>query len=67
MGACLDPPNRAIVTEFAANGSLWDALRQPLSAQYVAADGFSRDAWPLYLYDDGDLINHHSPFPPAGA
>lgn len=29
MGACLAPPNRAIVTEFVARGSLWDVLRTP--------------------------------------
>ena len=51
MGACLDPPNRAIVTELCENGSLWDALRMPLSSPYVAADGRTRDAWPLELYD----------------
>lgn len=51
MGACLDPPNRAIVTEFAAHGSLWDALRSPLDPPYVAADGSTRNAWPLSLYE----------------
>jgi hypothetical protein len=51
MGACLDPPNRAIVTELAANGSLWDALRMPLQAPYLAADGETHTAWPLKLYN----------------
>ena len=50
MGACLVPPNRAIVTELAAHGSVWDALRQPIDPPYVAADGLSHDAWPLSLY-----------------
>ena len=50
MGACLVPPNRAIVTELAAHGSVWDALRQPLDSPYVAADGLTRKAWPLSLY-----------------
>ena len=57
MGACLVPPNRAIVTELAAHGSVWDALRQPIDSPYIAADGFTRDAWPLSLYgiDDKSL------------
>lgn len=50
MGASLDPPNRAIITELAANGSLWDALRLPLQAPYVAADGMTMAAWPAELY-----------------
>jgi hypothetical protein len=50
MGASLDPPNRAIITELAANGSLWDALRLPLQAPYVAADGRTMVAWPAELY-----------------
>uniref|UniRef100_A0A6S8IK00 Protein kinase domain-containing protein n=2 Tax=Amphora coffeiformis TaxID=265554 RepID=A0A6S8IK00_9STRA len=50
MGACLAPPNRAIITELAANGSLWDALRLPLSAPYTACDGLTRHAWPMSLY-----------------
>jgi serine/threonine protein kinase len=50
MGACLDPPNRAIITELAANGSLWDALRLPLMPPFTACDGLSRDAWPDTLY-----------------
>lgn len=29
MGACLDPPNRAIVTELVSRGSLWEVLRTP--------------------------------------
>lgn len=51
MGACLDAPNRAIVTELCENGSLWDALRLPLASPYKVADGVSRDAWPLELYE----------------
>jgi serine/threonine protein kinase len=50
MGACLEPPNRAIVTELAANGSLWDALRLPLMPPFSPCDGVSRTAWPLSLY-----------------
>ena len=29
MAACLDPPNRAIVTELVSRGSLWEVLRTP--------------------------------------
>jgi Protein tyrosine and serine/threonine kinase len=50
MGACLQPPNRAIITELAANGSLWDALRLPLVPPYSPCDGVSRDGWPDVLY-----------------
>ena len=53
MGACLTPPNRAIITELAANGSAWDSLRLPLSAPYTAADGTPRGSWPLRLYLPG--------------
>jgi len=51
MGACLDAPNRAIVTELCENGSLWDALRLPLASPYKVADGATRNAWPLELYE----------------
>jgi hypothetical protein len=51
MGACLDAPNRAIVTELCENGSLWDALRLPLASPYKVADGVTRNAWPLELYE----------------
>eukprot|EP00978_Attheya_sp_CCMP212_P028363 scaffold97816_cov59-Attheya_sp.AAC.1 len=51
IGACMKPPNRAIVTELASHGSLWDALRQPLSPPYKAADGRTRTAWPLSAYN----------------
>jgi hypothetical protein len=62
MGACLDPPNRAIVTELAANGSLWDALRLRLHAPYLPCDGKTRAAWPLKLYPE-----HAKPsLPPKG-
>lgn len=50
MGASLAPPNRAIITELAANGSLWDALRLPLAPPYAPCDGVSRLAWPMSLY-----------------
>jgi hypothetical protein len=55
MGACLTPPNRAIITELAANGSAWDSLRLPLMPPYVAGDGTPRGSWPLRLY----LPGHH--------
>lgn len=59
MGACLEPPNRAIITELASNGSLWDALRLPLAPPYVACDGATRQGWHdcLYLPD----IRHGAP------
>ncbi len=71
MGACLKPPNRAIITELASNGSLWDALRLPLSAPFHPCDGQSRDAWPLSLYSDschgGVMPSTYSPLiPPKG-
>ena len=50
MGACLKPPNRAIITELAANGSLWDALRLPLTPPYRPCDGVTRNGWPDSLY-----------------
>jgi serine/threonine protein kinase len=50
MGACVDPPNRAIITELAANGSAWDALRLPLMPPFVPCDGTARGAWPKKLY-----------------
>lgn len=55
MGACVDPPNRAIITELAAHGSVWDALRLPLTAPYVVADGSPQGCWPLRLY----MPDHH--------
>jgi len=54
MGACVDPPNRAIVTELAANGSVWDALRLPLMPPYVPADGTAAGCWPIHLYLPGE-------------
>lgn len=75
MGACLTPPNRAIVTELAAHGSAWDSLRLPLSAPYTAADGTPRGCWPLRLYLPGQHgvppSSHGSPaisapIPPRG-
>ena len=53
MGASLTPPNRAIVTELAANGSAWDSLRLPLMPPYSAADGSPNGSWPLSLYLPG--------------
>lgn len=53
MGACVTPPNRAIITELAANGSLWDALRLPLEPPFTVSDGSSRQTWPQILYDPG--------------
>ena len=67
MGACLKAPNRAIITELAANGSLWDALRLPLSALYTVSDGRTRDAWPLSLYSEGySAFPPNPPLPPKG-
>jgi hypothetical protein len=76
MGACVDPPNRAIITELAANGSVWDALRLPLMPPYMAADGTSQGSWPMSLY----MPDHHgappssliaprisAPIPPRGS
>jgi hypothetical protein len=63
MGACLDPPNRAIITELAANGSLWDALRLPLLPPFHACDGTTRQAWPLRLYEPDS--KHGAPPSPA--
>jgi hypothetical protein len=76
MGACVDPPNRAIITELAANGSVWDALRLPLMPPYVVADGTPNGCWPLSLY----IPDHHgappvsfgnsrisAPIPPRGS
>ena len=51
MGACVKPPHRAIITELAAHGSLWDALRLPLCPPYIACDGVSMEYWPLSLYE----------------
>lgn len=51
IGAVVTPPNRAIVTELASNGSLWDALRLPLAPPYFPCDGASRrGTWPDVLY-----------------
>lgn len=71
MGACLDPPNRAIITELCEHGSLWDALRSPLSI-YQVADGKTRLAWPLDLYDPMNERREgfeviEPPLAPAGA
>lgn len=51
IGASLEPPNRAIVTELAANGSLWEALRSQLKAPYALPDSHSSGYWPIELHD----------------
>jgi len=58
IGACLEPPHRAIVTELATNGSLWDALRLPLNPPYVVCDGKSNELW--------SQLSQNSPCPPYG-
>jgi len=35
IGACVDPPNLAIITEFMAHGSLWDVLHRPKPDEYL--------------------------------
>mmetsp|Transcript_14687 Transcript_14687/g.30358 ORF Transcript_14687/g.30358 Transcript_14687/m.30358 type:complete len:491 (-) Transcript_14687:78-1550(-) len=78
MGACMTPPNRAIITELAANGSVWDSLRLPLTPPYTAADGTPNGSWPIRLYlpshhgvpprSDGSLqsMDISAPIPPRG-
>jgi hypothetical protein len=76
MGACVDPPNRAIITELAVHGSVWDALRLPLAAPYVVADGTPNGCWPLRLYmpghygappgSQGANLRVSAPIPPRG-
>lgn len=74
MGACVDPPNRAIITELAANGSVWDALRLPLMPPFVPSDGTQRGAWPIELYiadphgapPHGGSPRMSAPIPPKG-
>ena len=63
MGACLDPPYRAIVTELAVNGSVWDALRLPLQPPYNVTDGVTRIGWPVSLYNNN---SPSSKLPPQG-
>lgn len=41
MGACLTPPNRAIVTEILNRGSLWEALRNNRLPQVTTPCGIS--------------------------
>ena len=80
MGACVDPPNRAIITELAANGSVWDALRLPLMPPYIPSDGTQRGCWPSHLYTPDQThgapptsggiqpsFAHSVPIPPKGA
>lgn len=69
----MEDGNRAIVTELAANGSLWDALRKTLQPPYLVADGTTRFAWPLRLYPPSSNVDGGGggaagslPFPPAG-
>jgi len=64
MGACVDPPNRAIITELASNGSLWDALRQPLPPLFKAMDGIH--GWPNILYEDDYQDDTFGVVPPQG-
>lgn len=66
LAACLDPPNRAIVTELVTRGSLWDALRQP-GLLAGAADGAHWPAWAMRRVLDGTcrgLVYLHSHQPP---
>jgi len=35
IGACVDPPNLAIITEFMEHGSLWDVLHTPKPEEYL--------------------------------
>jgi Janus kinase 2 len=35
IGACVDPPNLAIITEFMSHGSLWDVLHTPKPDEYL--------------------------------
>jgi serine/threonine protein kinase len=35
IGACVDPPNLAIITEFMGHGSLWDILHRPKPDEYL--------------------------------
>jgi Ca2+/Na+ antiporter len=41
LGACMDPPNRAIVTELVSRGSLWEALRNPTLFQVNYTEVYS--------------------------
>jgi hypothetical protein len=73
IGACLEPPNFAIVTELASNGSLWDALRLPINSYneaFAVCNGWNHDGWPQSLYATGSPhprgSSMHIPIPPAG-
>lgn len=66
MGACLEPPNRAIVTELLTHGSLWDAIRSPLSLPYQVADGKTRQSWPLSIYNLSTSVMFEPPLVPEG-
>jgi len=66
IGACLEPSNRAIVTELAGNGSLWDALRLPLKTPFATFEGH-HPIWPHGLYDNGEQVDPRSLIaPPTG-
>ncbi|OEU15056.1 flag-tagged protein kinase [Fragilariopsis cylindrus CCMP1102] len=56
MGACLTPPNRAIITELAANGSAWDSLRLPLMPPYRVSCGAARGM--AYLHSGNPPVLH---------
>ncbi|CAM9758501.1 unnamed protein product, partial [Sphacelaria rigidula] len=42
MGACVTPPNRAIVTELVSRGSLWEALRESALPRDSSSDSGNR-------------------------
>lgn len=66
IGACMDPPTRAIVTEFVTRGSLWEALRTPTFPVNIQQKLF----WPWWAIRkvlDGTcrgLVYLHSNVPP---
>ena len=68
LGACLDPPCRAIVTELISRGSLWDALRTPhLFENRGSGDIFHWPWWVIRRVLDGTcrgLIYLHGNNPP---
>jgi len=67
MGACISSISsikqpRAIVTELAVHGSLWDALRRSLHSPYQCADGLHHAPhWPPELHE-----GKFAPVPPRG-
>ena len=58
MGACLDPPNRAIVTELVNRGSLWDRLRDQ-SPDFLL---FMKAAFPSQSAVADSRVYSHWPF-----